>query len=173
MEAQRAVIVVEGCIELVCPMDPAAIDDHDDLFAGFAEDRHHLMEILAELLGIKVRHDFIEDFRGAILDGPDDAESHPTCDATPGAIASPRLALEGFVAVDLALTQRACREAIALGAAPPAQPRKGKAPQDGFVFIEQNDLTLACSVLQGGEFDRAIGESSRGGIEPASGTAVA
>src|SRR5262249_3984836 len=141
MEAHLAIIVVEGCLELVGPMDPAAIDDHHDVFAGFAEDRHHLMEILAEFLRIKVRHDFIEDFRGPILDGTDDAEEHPSGDATPGAIASPRLAFERFVAVDLALTQGACRETITLGAAPPAQPGKGKAPEDGFVFIEQDDLT--------------------------------
>jgi hypothetical protein len=42
-------------------MDAAAIDDHHDLFVGFAEGCHHLMNILAQLLGIKVRHNFIED----------------------------------------------------------------------------------------------------------------
>ena len=41
-------------------MDPAAIHDHHDVFAGGAEGGHDLMEILAELLGIKVRHDLIE-----------------------------------------------------------------------------------------------------------------
>ena len=74
---------------------------------------------------------------------------------------------------DLALAQRACGQAIALGAAPPAQPGQGKAPHDRFIFIEQDDLTSTCPVLQGGEFERAIGEISRGGIEPSSGTAVA
>ena len=54
-------------------MDPAAINDHHDVFAGFAEGGHHVMEILAELLSIKVGHDFREDFRGAILDRADDA----------------------------------------------------------------------------------------------------
>ena len=60
--------------ELVRPMDPAAINDHHDLFPRFLEGRHHLVQILAQLLGIKVRHDFIEDFGGPILDSADDAE---------------------------------------------------------------------------------------------------
>ena len=88
MEAQLAVVVVEGRVELVRPMDPAAIDDHHDLFAGFAEGGHHLMEILAQLLGIKVGHDFIEDFGGPILDRANDTEQHAAGDAAPGAIAA-------------------------------------------------------------------------------------
>jgi hypothetical protein len=151
MEAKLAVVVVEGRVELVRPMDPAAIDDHHDLFASFAEGRHDLMDILAQLLGIKVRHDFREDFGGAILDRPNDTEQHPAGDPTPGAIASPRLAFEGFVAFDLTLTQGAGGEASALGCAPPARTGQGKAPEHRFVFIEQNDLTLACPILQGGE----------------------
>ena len=58
MEAKRIVVVVESCVELVRPVDPTAIDDHHDLFAGFAEYRHHLVHILTQLLGIKVRHNF-------------------------------------------------------------------------------------------------------------------
>ena len=81
--------------------------------------------------------------------------------------------LRTLFAFDLALAQRACGQAIALGAAPPAQPGQGKAPQDRFVFIEQDDLASASPVLQGREFERAIGEISRGGIEPAGGAAVA
>jgi hypothetical protein len=60
MEAKLIVVVVESGVELVRPMDAAAIDDHHNLFAGFAEDRHHLVHILPQLLGIKVRHNFIE-----------------------------------------------------------------------------------------------------------------
>src|SRR5262245_4242831 len=100
MEAHLAIIVVEGCLELVGPMDPAAIHDHHDVFAGFAADCHHLMEILAECLSIQVRHDCREDLRGPILDGTDDAEEPPSGDAAPGARASPRWAFERFVAVD-------------------------------------------------------------------------
>ena len=54
MEATRALIMVEGRVELVCPMDPTAIDDHHDLCASVAEGRHHVMEILAQFLGIKL-----------------------------------------------------------------------------------------------------------------------
>src|SRR5438128_2129136 len=114
MEAQRAMVVVECRVELVRPMDAAAIDDHHDLFPSFAEGRHDLMDILAQLLGIKVRDDFIEDFGGAILGRPNDTEQHPAGDTAPGAIASPRLAFEGFVAFDLTLTQGAGGEASAL-----------------------------------------------------------
>jgi len=73
MEAKLAVGVVEGRVELVRPMHPAPIDDHHDLLLGVPEGRHHLVHILAQLLGIKVWHDFREDLRGAILDGADDA----------------------------------------------------------------------------------------------------
>ncbi len=107
MEAKRAVVVVECRVELVCSMDPAAIDNHHDLFVCFAEGRHHLREIWAQLLGIKVRHDFREDCGGAILDRPNDTEQHAAGDTAPGAIPHPRLAFEGFVAFDLTLAQRA------------------------------------------------------------------
>src|SRR5262245_48507965 len=120
MEAKLAVVVLKGRVKLVGPMDPAAIDNHHDLFAGFPEGRHHLMDVLTQLLGIKVGHDFIEDVGGAILDRPNDTEQHAAGDTTPGAIPAPRLAFEGFVAFDLTLTQGAEREASALGGVPPA-----------------------------------------------------
>ena len=64
MEAKLALIVVEGRIKLMRSMDPTPIDDHHNLFVGFAKGRHDLMEILAQLLGIKMRHDFIENCSG-------------------------------------------------------------------------------------------------------------
>src|SRR5215510_3037806 len=173
MEAKLLVIVVERCIELVRPVDPAAIDDHHDLFAGFAEDCHHLVNILSQLLGIKVRHNFIEDFGSTILDCPQDAEQHTARDPAPGAIASPRLAFEGFIAFDLTLTQGTSAQTRALGCAPPAGAEQGKAPEDRFVFIEQNDLTPARPVFESRKVDRAIGEVGGGGIEATSGTRVA
>src|SRR6266436_6293391 len=106
MEAKLAVVVVECRVELVSPMDPAAINDHHDVFAGFAEGGHHLMEILAQLLGIKVRHDFIEDFGGAILDRPNDTEQHAAGDPTPRAILHPGVPFETLVTFDLTRTQR-------------------------------------------------------------------
>src|SRR5919201_2359799 len=126
MEAKSPMPVFEGRCELVGPMDPTAIDDHHDLFACFAKGGHHLMDILTEFLGIEVGHDFIEDFRGAILDGADDAEQHPAGDAAPGAILPPRLAFERFLAFDLALAQGTYREASALGRVPPAGAGQGK-----------------------------------------------
>ena len=81
--------------------------------------------------------------------------------------------LRALFAFDLALAQRACGEAIRAGLCATSPPGQGKAPQDRFIFIEQNDLAPARPVLQGGEFERAIGEISRGGIEPPGGTAVA
>jgi hypothetical protein len=117
-------------------MDATAINDHDNLFAGVAEAGHHLMKILAQFLGIKVGHDFIEDFRGTILDRADDAEQHSVGDATPRAILYPGLSFETFFAFDLALAQGTCWQTTALDAAPPAGTGQGKAPQDRFVFIE-------------------------------------
>jgi hypothetical protein len=173
MEAKLILIVVEGRVKLMRPMHATAVDDHDDLFASFTKDTHNLMDILAQLLGIKMGHDLREDFRGAILNSPDNAEQHAARDAPPGAILHPRLAFAAFFAFDLALAQRACGQAIPLGAAPPAQPGQGKAPHDRFIFIEQDDLPSTGSVLQGGELKRAVGEISRGGSEPSSGPAVA
>src|SRR5207244_8012365 len=121
MKVKLALVVVESRVKFMRPMDATAIDDHDDLCTSFAKDAHDLMDILAQLLGIKVRDDFIEDFGGAILDRPNDTEPHPAGDTAPGALASPRLAFEGFVAFDLTLTQGAGGEARALGCAPPAR----------------------------------------------------
>jgi hypothetical protein len=166
-------VVLESRVEFVRPMDPAAIDDHHDFFPAFAEDGHHLMDILAQLLGIKMRDDLIEDFGGPILDGANDAQQDPTGDAAPGAILPPRLAFAGLLTSDLTLAQGTYREADALGGAPPARTGEGKAPQEGFICIEQDDLTSSCSVLQGGELKRAIGEISWGGGQLASGAVVA
>jgi hypothetical protein len=60
MAAQLLMLVVEGRVELMRPLAPAPIDDHHHLCTGCAEDRHHWMEILTQLLGIKGRHDFID-----------------------------------------------------------------------------------------------------------------
>jgi hypothetical protein len=173
MEAQLLLIVVAGRVELMRPLDPAPLDDHHHLFAGCAEDRHHLMEILPPLLGIKVRDDFREDFGGPILDRPNDAEQHPARDTAPGAITAPGLAFEAFFTFDRALAQWTGGEAGASGFAPPAQPGQGKAPHDRFICIEQNNLAPTRPILQGSACNRAVGESRRGRIKPAGGTAIA
>src|SRR5262245_6853167 len=166
-------VVVEGRVELMRPMDPAPIDDHHHLFAGFTKDVHDLMEVLAEFLGIKMGDDLIKDARGPILHGTNDTEQHAPGDATPRAVLHPRLPFATFFLFDLALAQRACGQAIPLGFATPARAGQGKAPHDRFVFIEQNDLATMSLVLQGGEFESAVSEIGRGGIKATSGTIVA
>ena len=152
MPLQRAAVVVEGRGELVRPMATAAIDDHHALLPGFAAGRHHVMAILPPLLGIKVGHDFIEALRGAILDGADDAEPHAAGDAAPRARADPRLACARLFTADVTRAPWPGGEAIARGAAPPARPGQGKAPQEGFIFGEPNDLAPASPIRQGRAF---------------------
>jgi len=166
-------VVVESCVEFMRPMDAAAIDDHHDFFPGCAEGRHHLMEILAQLLGIKMRDDLIEDFGSTILDRTDDAEQHTAGDTAPGAIPQPCLAFQTFCTFDLAWGQWAGGQARALGFAPPAGSREGKTPQDRLVLIEENNLATAGPVLQGGQFERRPRQLSGGGRKPPRGTTVA
>ncbi len=78
-------------------------------------------------------------------------------------MADPRVAFEALLAFDLTLAERTRRKASTLRCAPPARPEHGKAPQDRFVFIEQNDLATARLVLESRECERAVGEISRGG----------
>jgi hypothetical protein len=54
-----------------------------------------------------VRHDFIEDFGGAILDRSNDTEQYAARHTAPRAILQPRLAFEGFLAFNLTLAQGA------------------------------------------------------------------
>jgi hypothetical protein len=108
MERKRSSILCQRRGQFLGPMDAAAINHPNDLFVGFAKDRHDLMNIWAPCFCVKMRDDLREETRGAILDGPDDAEQHATGDAAPRAILEPRLAFEGFVAFDLTLTQGAC-----------------------------------------------------------------
>jgi hypothetical protein len=130
------------------------------------------MNILAEFLGIKMGDDCIEDARGAVLDGANHAEQDPVGDATPRAVLRPCLAFERLFVFDLAGTQGACGQARALGAAPPSPTGQGKPPQQGLIFIEEDDLALTCPILQGGPFEMRIGQIRWVRIEPASRTTV-
>ena len=159
--------------ELFRPVDATTVSNHDGLFPGVTQEGPHLMDIVAQPLRISMGDDLREDFRGAILDGADHAEQHTTGDAAPRAILHPRLAFEAFVAFDVALAQWPCREASALGFPPPAGAGKGKAPQDGVIVIQQNDLAPAGPVLQGGECERSPCQLSGFGSEPPRGTARA
>jgi hypothetical protein len=163
LEAQRALIMVEGRVERVRPMDPAAIDNHPDLLARCAEGRQHVREIVAHCLGIKVRHDCREDFRRPLVDRTHDVEQDPAGDPTPRAILQPRVPCEPLVACDLPRTQRSCAQARALGCAPLARPRPGKTPADGCIVIEQHALALAGLGLQGGTCESSTRQSSRRG----------
>jgi len=173
MQAKLVMIVREGRVQLMRPMDATPVNHHDDFLARFAKDVHDLMDILAQLLGVKVRHNFIEDARRPILDGPDDTQQDAARDPAPRTRLYPGLPFEAFVAFDLALAQRTRRQSRALRAPPPAHPGEGKTPQDRFIFVEQNDLTPACPILQSREVDRAVGEVSGGRSEPPRGTTIA
>lgn len=50
------------------------------------------------------------------------------------------------------------RQTVALIFAPPASSGQGKAPHEGFIFIEQDDLALARLVLELGEFVTSAGQ---------------
>ena len=154
MQPKLLVPVGQRRRELFRSVDATAVGDHDHLFAGVAKEAHHLMDILAQPLCLKMGHDLVEDFRGAILDRSNDTEQHPAGDTAPGAIADPRLAFERLFTSDLTLAQGPGGQASALGFAPPTRSGQGKTPEDGLIFIEQNDLTAAGSVLEGCEFER-------------------
>ncbi len=173
MQPKLFVPVCQRRRELFRPVDATAVGDHDDLFPGVPKEGHHLMNILAQPLRIKMGDDLIEDFRGAISDGTDDAEQYSAGHAAPTPIVHPRLAFEGLFAFDLAVAQGPCGQARPLRFAPPARPGQGKTPEDGFIFIEQNDLTPAGAVLEGSEFERRPRQLSGIGSEPPGGTAVA
>jgi hypothetical protein len=159
--------------ELFRPVDATAVGDHDHLFAGVAQEGHHLMDILAQPLCIKMGDNLGEDFGGAILERANDTEQHPASDTAPGAIADPRLAFAALVAFDLTLAQWTDGQASTLGFVPPARPGQGKTPEDGFIFIEQNDLTPASPIFEGSEVERRPRQLSGVGSEPARGSAVA
>ena len=169
MEAQRALRVVEGGVQLVGPMNPPASDHHHDLCAALAERRPDVMQIWAELLRSTVGHHCIKDFGGAILDRAHDAEQDPPGDAAPGALRHPCLACEGCLACALTWPEGAEREASPLGGAPPARAGQGKAPEDGCVGLEHNHLAPASLGLQSRQLERTLGEIRGGGIQSTGG----
>ena len=136
MQSKLVVPVCQCRGQFFGAVDATPVDHHDDLFPGVAKNGHHLMDILAKILAVKMRDDFIEDSAGRILHGANHVEQHATGDAAPGAMAHPGLAFQAFFPFDLTLAQRACRQAITLGATPPPYPWQGKAPQDGFIGIQ-------------------------------------
>ena len=83
MQPKLLVPVCQRRRELFRPVDATAVGDHDHLFAGVAKEGHHLMDILAQPLRIKMGDDFVENFGGAILDGTNDTEQHTARDTAP------------------------------------------------------------------------------------------
>jgi hypothetical protein len=173
MQPKPFVPVSQRRRELVRPVDATAVGDHDDLLPGVAKEGHHWMDRVAQPLRIKMGNDLIEDFRGPLLDGTDDAEQHAAGEAAPRAIPHPYLAFAAFFAFDLALAQGTYREVSALDFAPPACPGEGKTPHDRFIFIEQNALAPTSPILSGGQLERSPCQLSRGRSKPPGGTAIA
>ena len=153
MQPKLLVPVGQRRRELVRPVDATAVSHHDHLFAGVAKEGHHLMDVVAKPLRLKMGDNLIEDFAGPILDRAHDAKQYSTGHAAPTLIAHPRLAFEALVAFDLALAEGPGGQASPLGFVPPACPGQGKTPEDGFIFIEQNDLTPASPIFEGREFE--------------------
>ena len=168
MQPQLLVPVCQRRRKLVRPVDATAVRHHDHLFPGGAKRGHHLMDRLAKPLHLTMGDDLIEDFGSPLLDSTNDAEQDPTGHAPPTAIAYPRLTLEALFAFALTLRHWPRGEAIALGCAPPARPGQRKAPEDGFVFIEENDLAAAGSIFKSSKFERGIREVRGLGIKSAS-----
>jgi hypothetical protein len=162
MQMKLLVPVRQRRRELVRPMDATAIDHHDHRFPRAAKERHHLMDIVAQPLSLKMGHDFIADFRRPILDGTKHAQQHTAGHAAPTPIAPPGLAFERLLAFDLAAAQRADGQAIPVGFPPPACARQGKAPQDRFIGIEQDNLATMGTVFERREVDRRVGQGCRG-----------
>ena len=83
----------------------------------------------------------------------------------------PGIAFEGLLTLDLTLRQGARGEAVARGmAVPPAGAGQGKAPQDRFVGIEQEDFAPTGLVLKRRQFDRGVCEGRRVGRKQSGGT---
>jgi hypothetical protein len=161
--------VCAGGGELVRPMHPTVIDDHHDLLVSLATSSHHLLDVLAPCLGVKMGHDCVEDRGGALLDRAHDAAPHPADDTAPGALRQPRLAFAGLLAFAVALASWAYREAPAQRFAPPTCTGEDKAPHEGFLCIEPNDCTSTSPGCEGGEGERARREVCGMGIKAAGG----
>ena len=105
-----------------------------------------------------MRDDLIDDARGAILHGTNDAEQHTACDTPPGAMMDPDLALQAFFPFNLARAPWAQRSAGTAGFMPPARPWQSKTSEDSFVRIEQANLAVTGTVLEHREVDGSRGQ---------------
>src|SRR5262249_57041754 len=106
------------------------------------------MDILTQRLRINMGDDCREDFGGTLRPRTEDRERHATRDAASGAVAPPRLAVQGLLPFALAGGERTRGQACAQRFAPPACPGQGTAPQDRFVFLEQTDRATARAICK-------------------------
>src|SRR6266480_7190345 len=83
MQPKLLVPVCQRRRELFRPVDATAVGDHDHLCARVAKEGHHLMDILAQPLRIKMGDDLVENLRGAILDSANNTEQDPAGHAAP------------------------------------------------------------------------------------------
>src|SRR5215475_4485459 len=173
MQLKLLLIMLQRGGQFAAPVTTTAIDHNHHLFSYGAKDVKHLLDILTEFVGIKMGHNFIEDARGAILHRADDIEQDAARDATPATVGLPGLTFEPLLGIDVALAQGADGQTVALAASPPAAPGQGKTPEHRLILVEQNDLALPRPIFQGLEFEAAIGQIGRAGIEAARGATVA
>lgn len=172
VQAQPPGPALQGGSQFVRPMDPAPIHDHDDLFAGWTEGGHELVELLAAFLSITMRDELIKDFGRPRLHGAHQGEQPPVFEAVPRMILAPRLTFAGFGMVALAPRQGPEGETVAGRLMPPARPGPGKAPEACLIFIEQDDLAALRPIFQGREFHAPVSQGRGVGLQPSRRTAL-
>ena len=120
-------------------------------------------------LGVNIRFALIDNVCCSVLEETNLVKFFPARNPSPVARASPSVTFKRFLSFDLAASQLLCVQTCSRSAAPPAQPMQSKAPQNRFVYIEQDDLTPACLVLECSKSDRGIRECSQVESQPTCG----
>ncbi len=162
----------QGRSHFVGTMDATAIDEEDDCLTRRAEGRHALMPIVPPCVGIKRGHDFIADLGGSVLHGAHQGAQDPILEAVPGVIRPPGLPLTRCGLVHLALGQGTEGQPIARRLMPPAGPGQGKAPQDGLVFLQEDDLATLGAVCEGGECKASRHQGGGVGLQTSGGATL-
>ena len=84
----------------------------------------------------------------------------------------PGLSLEVLLLIDLMTRQGVKGQAIALIFVPPAGSWQGKAPNDGFIFVEQDEVALLCLLLKVGQLDAGLSQFMRIRVQSAGGSII-
>ena len=82
----------------------------------------------------------------------------------------PSLSLAVLLWIDLMTRQRVKGQAIALIFVPPAGSWQGKAPNDGFIFVEQDEVALLCLLVKVGQLDAGLSQFMRIRVQSAGGS---